>query len=301
MSIASRIVLLCFLAFGITGCNKAEEATEAQTNLAKEESPAELSPTAEGRASEEDPFPQILPLEFKPVPLSDLVEQEAEYNWEHLKTLQFGTFDGSPAFLHVYREAESSSDWDLLHGVFEISEKRYLIPAELSNSLLEEENEFNRDRLRVLQYDFPAADGPFHILGAIELFANGPGKMTYLLFEREEGKWKGFEEWGIPYVHDLDGDNLEELIVEFPGLHLSPPNVALFTYSEGKHLETAWVVTEKLTNARHVYATLGRDANPWLIHIGDEDGGAYKYGYRDRDEDGGAYKYGYRDKKLIRK
>lgn len=284
MSIASRIVLLCFLAFGITGCNKAGEATEAQVNLAKEESPAEHSPTAEGRASEEDPypFPQILPLEFKPVPLSDLVEQEAEYNWEHLKTLQFGTFDGSPAFLHVYREAESSSDWDLLHGVFEISEKRYLIPAELSNSLLEEENEFNRDRLRVLQYDLPAADGPFHILGAIELFANSPGKMMYLLFEREEGKWKVFEEWGIPYVHDLDGDNLEELIVEFPGLHLSPPNVVLFTYSEAKHLETAWVVTEKLTNGRRVYATLSRDANPWLIHIGDEDGGAYKYGYEDK-------------------
>jgi len=267
----SRALLLCILtAFLFPGCSETGEPKRGGTTL----------PLMEDR------FPEDVSLEFSPVSFLDVIEQTSEYEGELVASIPFGTFEGADVFLHVYNEAKSTTNWDVLRGVVEIGANRYLIPDQLSNSFLEEESEFTRDRLLSLHSDFPEEDGPFHLLGAVEAFSNGPGNMVYLLFDRKEGIWRGFTEWGFPYVHDLDGDGAAELVVEFPGLHLSPPNVVLFSFSEERRLETAWVVTDKLAGGHRMFAALNRDAEPWRIRIGTEREGEAEYVHEYRYEGG---------------
>lgn len=233
-----------------------------------------------GDQNEGNALPETLAIEYQPVSLSELVEEGPDNSWQHLKSIPFGTFSHEPVVLHVYKEAESFHNRDILRGVFEIQRERYRVPDELSSTLLEEESEFNRNRLFLLQRNFPAEDGPYHLLGSFDLFANGPGRMMYLLHNRVDGKWKFFEEWGTPMVSDLDRDGNDELIVQFPGLHLSPPNVALFSL-HGNQLEMA-SVTEQVSNGERMSTTLQQDTNPWRIRIGVGEVSVYEYIYEDK-------------------
>jgi hypothetical protein len=98
-----------------------------------------------------------------------------------------------------------------------------------------------------------------------------------------------FEEWGMPHISDLNKDGKDELLVEFPGMHLELANVVLVSYTEEKRLETATVVTDKLSKGRHMYANFDRDSNAMRINIGFVD-----------ETDSSTHGHHYEDKELIK-
>lgn len=53
---------------------------------------------------------------------------------------------------------------------------------------------------------------------------NGPGLTVYLVMDREQNRAYTFDAWGQASFLDIDGDGDEELVIEFPGLHMSPPD-----------------------------------------------------------------------------
>ncbi len=141
------------------------------------------------------------------------------------------------------------------------------------------------------QQKVPTESGRYEFLGSIGLFANGPGRMLHLLFDREEQRWKAFEDWGIPYVKDLDRDGMSEILVQFEGLHLNGPNVNVYSFSEDNGLERASVVTEKEAQGRRLAAQVNREPSVWTIEVGEE----HESGFRSRE-----YRYEQKKLRLIR-
>jgi hypothetical protein len=234
--------------------------------------------------TEKDPLPKGMTLEFSPVAFKKLVEQNPEMSWSRIRSIPFGSFEDNPIVFHVYKEPEPFLNRDVLRGVFEIKGKHYTLPLEfeISNTLLQEQSEPNSGHVYLIQRDFLAKGGPFYIAGGVPLFANGPSLVLYLIYDRTDDNWKVFDEWGTPYVHDLDSDGNDELMIEFPGMHLHPPNVILFSITEKGRFASAAVVTDQLSNDRRVLAKLNRDSKPWLIHVELEEGIAQYYRYKDK-------------------
>src|SRR5690606_7363263 len=69
--------------------------------------------------------------------------------------------------------------------------------------------------------------------GAVALTANGPGRMGYLYYDQLQDNWSMFIDWGMPVITDLDEDGQRELVIQFQGLHLSWPDVAIYRWHEG--------------------------------------------------------------------
>ncbi|WP_248928462.1 hypothetical protein [Paenibacillus hamazuiensis] len=232
-------------------------------------------------------FPMEIPLQFMPVERSELIARAPQPGLEQVKSIPFGSFNGSPVKLDIYKEpGQLQPNGDTIwRGLIDIAGKSYLLPDELSRSHLEPQSEENRS-FHLLNRNFPAKDGPYYLLGSLELKAEGPGRGLYILFDRTENKWTSFEEWGAPHITDLDGDGKDEMVVQFPGLHLYPPNVTIYAYG-GSRLEKGTVAVESVSAGNRVYAGAAQDT------------GAIRIGVIGETEPATA-DYRYENKKLIR-
>jgi hypothetical protein len=58
--------------------------------------------------------------------------------------------------------------------------------------------------------------------------------MTYFIYDLTNHRWFSFGNWGIPYLFDLDSDGVHEFVNQFPGLHLSWPDVTIYRSNQGR-------------------------------------------------------------------
>lgn len=178
-------------------------------------------------------FPESIELQFKPVELTALVKAKIGEGWVQTKTVPFGSINGDPVVLDVYKVPEDDFcgfDYERVVLLTHKNEK-YSYPACFSDSMEDETREQQQALFR-LDYKQKEHGAQPIVHGAVELTANGPGRMAYYYYDATQGKWFGFEDWGYPRVADLDGDGAEELINQFPGLHMHWPDVTIYRWGE---------------------------------------------------------------------
>ncbi|WP_199621975.1 hypothetical protein [Paenibacillus alkalitolerans] len=203
---------------------------------------------------QDDVLPEIIQLQYTPVQLTDVPIQQPQDDWSQLKSVPFGAFKGTPVVLDIYEEPGEDGSRSMLRGYIKVSDKSYLIPDELSSSVLEEKD----GSLYVLERYFPVSGKQFYILGGVELFSNGPGRVGYLTYQEEHDKWSFFDVWGKPSFQDLDSNNEAEFIIEFPGLHLHFSDVVFFRFVPDVGLMSATAKPSEHADGRPMFADLGR-------------------------------------------
>lgn len=211
---------------------------------------------------------ETIDMQFQPVEIKELVEKKPQKSWKQMKSLPFGTFSGKTVTLTIFHKPGQPDPLPSpLHGFIEIQGKSYMISDDLSNALLQEQGDL-QDSYFLLQRQFPSTDRPIYLLGCVELFANGPGRMAYLAYDSTREKWLTFEEWGFPAFLDLDADGEDEFLIEFPGLHLQLPNVKVIALSPEQQLLAATVVPPLQSQEHQIFAYLNKKTSPPAICVG---------------------------------
>ncbi|WP_127530969.1 FG-GAP repeat domain-containing protein [Paenibacillus kobensis] len=256
------IVLFCIVISVLTACGARESDSgrsgRATSNGAVQEQQkdsgsisdnpelesAEASSEAESEAEPKSAaahyqFPQEVALPFQAVEWNKLVQMEPKQTWKFVRTLSFGTLDGNPVSLAVYKEMDPDQLCGLDYesaALLEYRNKTYYYNDCFSMSLETEESPLLELSLVKLGYENKDGDSRRIVHGAAELFGNGPGRMLYLVYDRDEDQWYGFDNWGSPSVVDLDGDGTMELVNQFQGLHMQFPDIDIYRWN-GPELE----------------------------------------------------------------
>lgn len=77
-----------------------------------------------------------------------------------------------------------------------------------------------------------------------------------------------FSMWGNASFVDLDMDGQDEFVIEFPGLHLNPPDIAIIRVQDGVLEMTDYVGQElREIEMNRDFAILKTDGEQPLIHI----------------------------------
>lgn len=189
-----------------------------------------LSSACGGREQKENSaliLPESIELQFMPVELTALVKSKVEQGWEQTNSVPFGSIEGDPVNLDVYKVSESEFCGYSYERVVLLTHKNQIYRyQDCFSSSIEDERE---ESFFKLNYKPSEAQNIVH--GAVELAANGPGRMVYFYYDVKQGNWFGFEDWGFPQVTDLDGDGTDELINQFQGLHMSRPDVFIYRWN----------------------------------------------------------------------
>jgi hypothetical protein len=257
------ISILLILGLLLTACNHVQEN--------------EAIPTSAAIVSKQ-PFPLSVNLVFNPIQLEQLTEGKPDKNWELLKEIPFGEVRQQKIVLYIYQEPKKPDDPSAYkHAIIRFQNKNYPIPNLISTDLSETPMA-EHSTMFLLQHTFSYHDNQLVLLGGIELEANGPGRVAYIMYDIVKNIWVTFEDWGKPSFVDLDSDGVDEFVIQFEGLHLNFPDVTVYTWNRGiievsNSIKTA-VLGSKMSN----YAILGNDKK---ISIGDnsidEPGAQYIY------------------------
>ncbi|HZG87948.1 hypothetical protein [Paenibacillus sp.] len=177
-------------------------------------------------------FPESVQLQFEPVERIPLVNSGAEAGWVHTQTVPFGSIDGDAVVLDVYKVPESElcgADYERV-VLLNHKDAAYRYPNACFSASIEDELREQTGALFKLDYKSYEQGATSAVHGAVELAANGPGRLAYYYFDAAQERWFVFEEWGSPRAVDLDGDGAEELVIHFPGLHMSRPDVTVMRW-----------------------------------------------------------------------
>lgn len=216
-------ILTIILAIGMAGCSVKESPDIPKTTIPK------------------FTLPESVELSFKPLELTPLTEENPKENWKLVKSFPFGAIDKEAVVLNLYKDINNSEadNANLLKAQLSYKEHTYTLLGEVSGSIFE--NGLNETRhgliqktSYLLQHAYGDKDNQVYLLGGIELFANGPGLVAYLAYDVQNDTWLQFEEWGVPFLEDLDSDNGKELTIQFPGLHMQTPNAKIIRWNNGQ-------------------------------------------------------------------
>lgn len=181
-------------------------------------------------------LPESSNLSFTPLDLHELKEEDPQESWEFVKSIPFGVIDNKNVILHVYKETNENNRCGFTYNTISLLDydgKTYGLQDCTSTSLLNETlGEFNE--IFVFEESYEYEDEHSILLAGIELAANGPGRMGYFMFDKINKIWYSFEDWGIPFILDLDSDETNEFLIQFPGLHMSWPDVTIYRWNQGK-------------------------------------------------------------------
>lgn len=181
-------------------------------------------------------LPETLEISFKPLELTRLKEEKPKENWKLIKSFSFGAVENEQVMLLLYKEGENDN---FLKAQLKYKEYTYTLNGEVSSGIFQN----GLDEMRhgpitktsyLLQHQYGDKDIQLFLLGGIELYANGPGLVGYLIYDTKNKTWFQFDEWGVPYLADLDSDGSKELTIQFPGLHMQTPDVQIIKWSGGK-------------------------------------------------------------------
>ena len=91
----------------------------------------------------------------------------------------------------------------------------------------------------VFNQTFSSDSKDYYFLGGVELFANGPGFILYIVYDFSQKTWYTFDQWGSPSFKDLDADGQDEFVIEFQGMHLQLPDVTVIHMKNGNLQQSA--------------------------------------------------------------
>lgn len=208
------------------------------------------------------PLPEVYTLPFEPLQLEQLISTTMNDDWVHIQTWPFGRVDGTNMMLNIYEETIDHES--RYHGVLERGGNKFII-YDVSTSLIADST--TCDEVCVYEQYFSGQDR-FELIGAIELWSNGPGHYIFVVHDVVDDVLLTFSMWGKASFMDLDVDGHDEFVIEFPGLHLNLPDVAIIRARDG-NLEVVASVGQQLRmiEMNRDYAMLKKDGQQPVIHI----------------------------------
>ncbi|GGG61051.1 hypothetical protein [Paenibacillus radicis (ex Gao et al. 2016)] len=228
---------------------------------------------ASGDAAEEEqaldaadilsPLPDEFSLSFAALQLEELQQGGPDEEWTLMRSIPFGKINKHDAVLSIYEENRENEMLPRSYsGVLLVNKTSYWI-RDVSSSLAVDNEE--ADQTRLFQRMLPGQTR-YELIGGLELFANGPGRALYLIYDHEHNRLTSFESWGKPDFIDLDGDGEDEFFIEFQGLHLSWPDLSILRVNNGV-IELSSSVVDPIRRNQGDYAALIRDQQPPLIRL----------------------------------
>jgi hypothetical protein len=234
-----RSKIFIFLAFlyiitllSSCGDSKAEKQPEPSVLI---ETEREHSLAKETSTTADFIFPEEAEITFQPVDMIKLNKREINGTWEYLRTIPFGTVDGDPVSLEVFKDKDPTALCDSGYETVVLlrqKQETYGFNDCFSDSLAVNEHPEQISGLFVLEYRYQWENMSFIVQGAAELTANGPGRMGYFAYDVVRNIWYSFEDWGYPQLVDLDGNGTIELVNQFPGLHMAWPDVNVYKWNK---------------------------------------------------------------------
>lgn len=185
-------------------------------------------------------FPDELELTFFPRELVQLEEAEAPASWEFWGQIPLGEIDGKRIELSVYQETDSdkmcgSSDQGSSYektALLEFNDKKYQLNDCLPHYFLQNFPEPN-EYAYILPQSFTSENGQYILHAAVELSANGHGRMLYIFYDIPNDGWYSFWDWGYPFLVDLDASGDVELVNQFAGGGLQWPDATIYRWNDG--------------------------------------------------------------------
>jgi len=179
-------------------------------------------------------FPDEIEIPFTPLQMETLYKGEPEPEWTSIGSMPFGKIGQDELTLEVYEEPPEK-DWPnhtAYNGILEWKEQRYLIREVSSDLLFKYEDscqsvstcQFLSSFLGFKQYV---------LIGSLAPFGNGPGRMIYIVYDSVNDTFLTFDAWGVPGFIDLDGDGVDEFVIEFQGTGMNLPDLTIIRFNKG--------------------------------------------------------------------
>jgi hypothetical protein len=183
-----------------------------------------------------DQLPNKVDLSFNHVELIELEPGEEQESWEYIQSISLGEIKNKEVTLHAYKEKNEDNICSFSYesvSLIEYDGIFYKLDNKCtSTTVLDSENN-NDDSIFLLQQQYKNENSNQILQAGIELAANGPGRMLFIIFDVANEKWLAFEDWGIPYLRDLDNSSELEFVIQFPGLHMDWPDVTIYRWNNG--------------------------------------------------------------------
>ncbi|WP_216831768.1 hypothetical protein [Alkalihalobacterium elongatum] len=222
----------------LTGCGSSFNSNSSA--LQKQEN------TSASETGETEPFdlPEVAEISFQPLELNELLEGEPREDWEYIKSVPLSVLKEKNVTLHVYKDTDPNGLCNnSTVSILEYDDKKYELNECTSEGLLQKYLE-EIGALYAIDHLFDDQERKQVVLTGIELFANGPGRMIFVIYDITDEKFLTFEDWGIPFISDLE-EGEDFLVVQFPGLHLHSPDVNIYRSVKGQ-LEKSQSLKEAL-------------------------------------------------------
>jgi hypothetical protein len=177
--------------------------------------------------------PNVAEVSFQPLELNELLEGKQRENWDYIKSIPLTVVNEKDVTLHVYKDIDANGLCkDSTVTLLEYDGKTYELNECTSERLLQENLE-EIGALYIIDHLFEDQERQQIVLSSIELLANGPGRMMYVVYDILEEKFLTFEDWGTPFISDLKEEE-PFLVIQFPGLHMHSPDVNLYRWINGQ-------------------------------------------------------------------
>lgn len=274
MRIYRATITVMLLAFIFSSCGDAREGSSTEEDVIIEQTDQIELPAADTvvASSVEGPGEQTeetlvdlsgllkstVDVNFQSIELLELEQVEVKDSWKLTKTQDFGQVNGESVVLSVYQEMDETamcgSSYDRI-VLLEYKKSLFKYEGCGSTSLESEHPELDQAYVK-LNYQ-STDEGSMIIVGTVDSGSNGPGLMVYYVYDAVQERWYGFDHWGLPSTLDLDGDGTEELVIQFQGLHASPPDISIGRWNGSELVVSPTVKTMlKLSSPYYSAATV---------------------------------------------
>lgn len=189
-------------------------------------------------------LPEVAKISFHPLELNELLEGKSLESWEYVQSIPLGRLMEKDVTLHVYKDMDPNSlCYYSTVSLLDYDNKTYSLNDCTSGGFLQE-NPGEVSAFYMIEHLFESQEKRLIVHSSFELFANGPKRMQYIVYDVSEEKFFTFEEWGIPFIADLEADETS-LVIQYPGLHMHSPDVTIIKWDDGQ-LEKSQSIKEAL-------------------------------------------------------
>jgi hypothetical protein len=212
-----NILLLPFLL--LTGCGTSEEVMQSTHTISLHEEKEVTESKKEYIGNKNIGLPNQVDLTFENVTLKELKQSAPDSSWVNSDTYSFSQLNGKPISINVF---ESNDEFNDLYANIQYRDETY--PLYFPIGFVGNEIEIN-----FLKQNYSLNNETIHLIGSIGTSARG---YQYIIYNEVTNKWFIFFNWGIPEVFDINHDGINEVLLQFQGMHLNPPNVNVLQVGE---------------------------------------------------------------------
>lgn len=212
-------------------------------------------------------LPDRVDLSFTPLELEGLERGEKLKSWEPLKSISLGSIKGKSITLHVFDETNQdnlcSASYETV-SLVEFNGNTYKLPDCTSASLKEKKLK----QALFTSKDLKQKNHEQIIVAGVELAANGPGRMLYMVYDSSGQNLWSFEDWGLLKVVDLDHSGEKEFINQFQGLHMQFPDVTIYRWENGTiYKSLSWKKVLSINNHNQNTVSLVTKSNQYIFDV----------------------------------